>query len=153
MPTVFLIADTHFGHANICKFVNYDGSKVRPWENVEEMDEAMVERWNLVVRPFDKVYHLGDVAIAKRSLVTLSRLNGKKVLIRGNHDIFNLKDYTPYFYDIRGSHKLNNFVLSHIPVHPATITNRWCAGNVHGHLHGNWVMDGDSKDPRYFVTI
>jgi calcineurin-like phosphoesterase family protein len=150
MPNVFLIGDTHFSHAGICRFLNFDGSKVRPWDDPAEMDEAMVDRWNAVVKPHDKVYHLGDVAIAKKSLVIMSRLNGKKVLIRGNHDIFKLKDYSAYFYDIRGSHKLVNFVLSHIPLHPDAITNGWCVGNVHGHTHGNLVMLGDQPDMRYF---
>jgi calcineurin-like phosphoesterase family protein len=156
MPSVFLIGDTHFGHANMLTFTNWDGSKVRPFQTVEEMDETMVERWNSVVKPHDKVYHLGDVAIAKRSLATVARLNGRKVLIRGNHDIFKLKDYTEHFYDIRGSHKLGDFILSHIPIHPESLS-RWCKGNVHGHLHNNvvnQVLDiyagRETPDPRYF---
>lgn len=144
MPTVFLISDTHFGHAGMCRFLNQDGSKVRPWDNPDEMDEAMVDNWNRVVKTGDKVYHLGDVAMAKKNLAILSRLNGRKVLIKGNHDIFKIKDYAEHFYDVRASHKLGNFILTHIPVHPDSITNRWCAGNVHGHMHNN-VID----DPRY----
>jgi calcineurin-like phosphoesterase family protein len=150
MPNTFLISDTHFGQEGICQFLNWDGSKVRPWDTAAEMDEAMVERWNATVGPGDKVYHLGDVAIARKSLAIMARLNGKKVLIRGNHDIFKLNDYLPHFYDIRGSHKLGNLILSHIPVHPDAITNRWCQGNVHGHTHANLVMAGDQPDPRYF---
>ena len=146
MSNVFLIGDTHFGHQKIYEFLNFDGSKVRPWATAEEGDEIMVERWNAVVGPHDKVYHLGDVAIAKRSLATLERLNGKKVLIRGNHDIFKLNDYAKYFYDIRGSHKLSDYVLSHVPVHVDTITNRWCRGNIHGHLHNNLIRVEGSSD-------
>lgn len=146
MGNIFLIGDTHFGHAKMLTFLNHNGSRVRPFSSVEEMDETMVDRWNATVGANDKVYHLGDVAIAKRALDIIGRLNGKKVLIRGNHDIFKLKDYTPYFYDIRGSHKLGNFILSHIPVHPDAITNRWCAGNVHGHLHNNVVMETHEVD-------
>ena len=58
-----------------------------------EMDEEMIKRWNETVRPNDKVYHLGDVVINRKALTTLSRLNGDKVLIRGNHDIFKLEEY------------------------------------------------------------
>lgn len=143
MPDIFLIADTHFGHKNILGFQNYDGTRVRPWDDVKEMDEAMVERWNSVVRLYDKVYHLGDVAIAKSSLDIMRRLNGRKVLIRGNHDIFKLGDYAKHFYDIRGSHKLDNFIMSHMPIHPESVA-RWCKGNIHGHLHNNVL-----GDPRY----
>ena len=74
----------------------------------------------------------------------MEKLNGTKVLIRGNHDIFRLRDYQPYFKDIRGSHKLDNFVLTHIPVHPYCLP-RWCEGNIHGHLHSNTL-----NDPMYF---
>lgn len=144
MPNVFLISDTHFGHEGMCKFLNWDGTKVRPWDSAAEMDEVMIERWNAVVKPTDKVYHLGDFCIARKALAIVSRLNGKKVLIRGNHDIFKLKDYAEHFYDVRGSHKLGDFILSHIPVHPEALTNRWCAGNIHGHMHNNIL-----PDPRY----
>jgi calcineurin-like phosphoesterase family protein len=143
MANVFLIGDTHFGHQKMYEFTNYDGSKVRPWATCEEGDEIMVERWNAIVKPFDKVYHLGDVAISKRALPILDRLNGKKVLIRGNHDIFKLVDYMPYFYDIRGSHKLSDYILSHVPIHPDALTNRWCRGNIHGHLHNNLIKVED----------
>jgi len=153
----FLISDTHFGHENAYKFKNDDGTPMRPWDSAEEADEVMVDNWNKTVGEFDKVYHLGDVAISKRSIYIMGRLNGKKCLIKGNHDIFKLKDYLPYFYDIRGSHKINNFILSHIPVHPREF-ERWSDGNIHGHLHENvvnypnkWSKYGNViKDPRYY---
>lgn len=126
--TVFLISDTHFGHANIIKYAG------RPFDSVEEMNEAMVDNWNSVVKQGDKVYHLGDVTMNSKSLDILSRLNGRKVLIRGNHDIQKLKFYTPHFYDIRGSHELDNFILTHIPV-ALEQSARYPQGNIHGHLH------------------
>ena len=138
MPNVFLTSDTHWGHANICKFTNYDGSPVRPWEDVEEMNEEMIKRWNETVGPKDKVYHLGDVVINRRFLTILDRLNGDKVLIKGNHDIFPLKDYVKYFRDIRAYHVMNGCILSHIPVHKESIARFGC--NIHGHTHGNRVM-------------
>ena len=139
MPAVFLTSDTHFGHLGVCKFMRSDGvTKLRPWDTPEEMDEEMVRRWNETVRPGDKVYHLGDVVINRRALNILYRLNGDKVLIKGNHDIFKLEDYTPHFRDIRGYHVMNNYVLSHIPIH-ADSKARF-AGNIHGHLHANRVM-------------
>ena len=137
MPSVFLTSDTHFGHANICKFTNYDGSKTRPWDSVEEMDEDMVQRWNETVGPNDKVYHLGDVVINRKSLQILDRLNGDKVLIKGNHDIFKLNDYTKYFRDVRAYHVMNGCILSHVPVHKDSIAR--FGANIHGHLHANRV--------------
>lgn len=149
MPAVFLVSDTHFGHTGVCKFLCNDGvTKIRPWDNPEEMDEEMVKRWNETVRPNDKVYHLGDVVINRRSLQILNRLNGDKVLIKGNHDIFKLTEYTEHFRDIRGYHVMNNMILSHIPVHTAS-KGRFSA-NIHGHLHQNRVMLDDKIDPWYF---
>jgi calcineurin-like phosphoesterase family protein len=93
MADIFIISDTHFGHQNACKFLRKDGvTKLRPWDNAEEMDEALIENWNKVVKPNSRVYHLGDVVINRRALPTLYRLNGDKVLIKGNHDIFKLTD-------------------------------------------------------------
>lgn len=134
----FLIADTHFSHHGVCQFLNSDGSKLRPWTNTEEMDEELVKRWNEVVRPCDKVYHLGDVAIKKSGLKVLERLNGKKVLIKGNHDIFELKDYTKYFYDIRAYKVVDKLIMSHIPIHP--LSKGRFIGNIHGHTHSRKVI-------------
>ena len=152
MPAVFLVSDTHFGHLGVCKFMGPDGvTKLRPWDSPEEMDEEMVRRWNETVRPNDKVYHLGDVVINRKALKTLSRLNGDKVLIKGNHDIFRLEDYTPYFRDIRAYHVMNGCILSHIPVHVSDLGR--FGTNIHGHLHAHRVMKMDYGreivDPRY----
>lgn len=153
MPSVFLTSDTHFGHAGVCRFTCDDGvTKIRPWTDPDEMDEEMVKRWNETVKPNDKVYHLGDVVINRRCLNTLRRLNGDKVLIKGNHDIFKLQDYLPHFRDIRAYHVMNNMILSHVPVHPESF-GRFRA-NIHGHLHQRRVMCevwGEMQiDPRYF---
>ena len=153
MPSVFLTSDTHFGHAGVCRFLRNDGTKLRPWDDPDEMDEEMVRRWNETVRPTDKVYHLGDVVINRKALKIMHRLNGDKVLIKGNHDIFKLEDYLPHFRDIRGYHVMNGMILSHIPVHPES-QGRFSA-NIHGHLHSNRVMKRDEKgvdviDPFYY---
>ena len=156
MPAVFLVSDTHFGHAGVCRFTRNDGvTKLRPWTDPDEMDEFMVAAWNERVGPNDRVYHLGDCVINRKALKTLGRLNGRKVLIKGNHDIFKLADYTPYFDDIRGYHVMNGLILSHIPVHEESLGR--FGSNVHGHLHANRVMRSlatcgqiDQIDPRYY---
>ena len=156
MPAIFLVSDTHFGHAGVCRFLREDGTKLRPWDNPEEMDEEMIKRWNGTVRPNDKVYHLGDVVINRKALKTLGRLNGEKVLIKGNHDIFKLSDYLPYFKDIRGYHVMNGMILSHIPVHESNLYR--FGTNIHGHLHSNRIKmkvryphkETEIIDPRYF---
>ena len=139
MPSVFLVSDTHFGHAGVCRFTRSDGvTKLRPWTDPDEMDEAMVKAWNDRVRPNDKIYHLGDCVINRKALKIFDRLNGDKVLIRGNHDIFRDEDYTPYFRSLRGYHVMNGLILSHIPVHPESLGR--FGTNIHGHTHANRVM-------------
>lgn len=152
MPAVFLVSDTHFGHLGVCRFMRNDGvTKLRPWDTSEEMDEDMIKMWNETVRPKDKVYHLGDVVINRKALKTLERLNGEKVLIKGNHDIFKLKDYTPYFKDVRGYHVMNGMILSHIPLHLSALYR--FGTNIHGHTHSNRVMtESNEIDPRYFCV-
>jgi calcineurin-like phosphoesterase family protein len=154
----FLISDTHFGHTNTWqKFTLADGSPLRPFTSTEEMDEAMVDNWNKTVRPQDTVYHLGDVVIARRNLETVKRLNGRKILIRGNHDIFRDKDYYEAgFEQIHGVRVfVDQFILSHIPLHPDCVGERF-KRNVHGHLHGNrimrWKMGEEQIDERYLCV-
>jgi len=141
----WVVSDTHFGHANMLNFRNKDGSKVRPFDTVEEMDETMIQRWNEVVKPHDRVYHLGDVVINRKFLPTMDRLNGKKVLIKGNHDIFKLKDYTPYFEDIRSYQVWNDMIFSHIPLSVDALER--FKFNVHGHTHTNYM-----EHPRYLCV-
>jgi len=161
MPATFLISDTHFGHEKTCTvFTRADGSPLRPFSCAEEMDEFMVKAWNERVRPNDKVYHLGDVVINRKFLHILGRLNGDKVLIRGNHDIFKMADYAQYFRDIRAFDVKNGMIFSHVPVHPESLARFGC--NIHGHLHANRVkkirsvntktgelLYSDDIDPRY----
>jgi len=147
MPSVFLVSDTHFGHKGVCHFTRNDGvTKLRPFDTPEEMDEFMVEAWNAKVRPNDKVYHLGDVVINRKALGIMRRLNGDKVLIRGNHDIFRDDDYREHFRELRAYHVMNGMILSHIPVHEASLGR--FGVNIHGHLHSNRVRKARGVDVR-----
>lgn len=142
MSNRFVISDTHFGHTNSWeKFKKSNGEPLRPFTSTEEMDETMIERWNAKVGIHDTVYHLGDVVINRKSLHLAKRLNGKKRLIRGNHDIFKDRDYYDVgFEQIYGVRVFTDkFILSHIPLHPDCITDRFKV-NVHGHTHSNRVM-------------
>ena len=141
MTNTFFVADPHFGHEGMCRFLRDDGTKLRPWETAAEMDEAIVERWNSVVRQHDKVYCLGDIVMRKQNLPILDRLNGKKNLIRGNHDIFKLEEYSKYFYDIQACRVLSDMILTHIPIHKESM-GRYQT-NVHGHLHYRQIDDPD----------
>ena len=78
----FFTSDQHYGHKNIIKFAN------RPFRSVEEMDEAMIENHNNVVKHNDIIWFVGDFAFlpVDRSVNLLSRLNGRKNIVLGNHD-------------------------------------------------------------------
>lgn len=157
----WVCADQHFGHTNICKFTNDDGSPLRPWDDVAEMDEALVKNWNDRVGEFDRVYLLGDVVINRRHMHTLSRLKGKKVLVKGNHDIFALSDYLPHFEDIRAyavknrlklfDGRMANVIMTHIPIHTESLA-RWDM-NIHGHLHSGHVKDKHGKPDKRYVCV
>lgn len=158
MSNSLLISDQHYGHSNFLTFRDEAGDLIRPFSSVEEMDELMIERHNGTVRPQDKVYFLGDVCFSFRVLEKIMpRLNGIKVLIKGNHDNLKMSQYMQFFKDVRGSHQLDEFVLTHIPIHPESI-GRWAKGNIHGHTHernvminspGNLTEMNNREDPRY----
>jgi len=163
----FVISDHHLGHTNSWeKFKREDGSPLRPFTSTEEMNETMIERHNAKVKEQDTVYFLGDVVINKKYLELVKRMNGRKILIRGNHDIFKDEDYRAVgFEQMHGVRVfVDKFILSHIPLHPDCVTERFKV-NVHGHLHANevkmpWGVNADRNeiiyadfpDPRYLCV-
>ncbi len=158
----FVISDHHLGHQNSWeKFKLEDGSPLRPFSSNEEMNETMIERHNAKVKEQDTVYFLGDVVINKKYLELVKRMNGRKILVRGNHDIFKDEEYREVgFQQLHGVRVfVDKFILSHIPLHPDCVTERFRV-NVHGHLHANQVMswqviDEDivyKPDPRYLCV-
>lgn len=92
----FFTSDTHFGHANIIRFCK------RPFENVEEMNEVLIENWNKVVSDDDTVFHLGDFAFGGSNVwkEIIPRLKGHINLIIGNHDRKNLRQGYMSFFDM-----------------------------------------------------
>jgi len=76
---MFFTADTHFGHANIIKYCN------RPFRNVFEMDDVLIDNWNSKVGVNDIVYHLGDFCMGNEKKY-LEALHGKIIFIEGSHD-------------------------------------------------------------------
>lgn len=143
----WVAADHHFGHGNILNFKRDDGTPLRDFKTLEEHDETIIQRHNDVVAPQDRVYLLGDVAIARRNIHILGRLNGRLVLIKGNHDIFRAADYLTYVDDLRSyvvqkDQDGNKVILSHIPIHSESVGR--FGTNIHGHLHYNKI-----DDPRY----
>lgn len=79
---IYFTSDTHFNHAAIIRYCN------RPFGGVQEMNEVLTQNWNDVVQSTDTVIHLGDFAMGPKTEHAgfLKRLNGYKIVIRGNHD-------------------------------------------------------------------
>lgn len=81
LDRVFVVSDTHFGHANIIRYCN------RPFADADEMDRQLVAKWNQTVPRDATVWHLGDVTTKPEKLAArMNQLNGRKILIAGNHD-------------------------------------------------------------------
>ena len=156
MSNIWITSDTHFSHANILKFRDSEGNLIRGalFSSVEEMDDIMIENWNRVVKPGDKVYHLGDVYMGgKENFDKLwSRLNGSKRLIVGNHDDIKFFTKGNYFAKISMLRMFPEFglMLSHVPLHEQSLNLypkkddvlTWDQSpkallNIHGHVHQN----------------
>jgi calcineurin-like phosphoesterase family protein len=150
MHNTFFAGDTHLGHGRVFEFE----PEHRPFKTVDEHDEAIVERWNAVVKPKDTVWHMGDVMFGKTSEKYLARLNGIKKLVMGNHDIYSAEFYLRYFNSVNGAVKYETtvdgvkcrLILTHVPIHPSQFY-RFTA-NVHGHLHSDTI----TGDLRYINT-
>jgi calcineurin-like phosphoesterase family protein len=136
MSSIWVTSDTHLNHANMLTW----GLSGRPeFSSVEEMNETIIDRWNSVVRPGDKVYHLGDVFFGSKDWfkVNWPRLNGSKRLVVGNHDDVRWLSSGGFFKKVSMWRFFKDFglVLTHVPIHEASIVGGLDTVNVHGHIH------------------
>lgn len=125
-------SDTHFFQEKIIEYTN------RPFANVAEMNEGLLERYNAVVKPTDIVIWCGDISFAGVTITNelLNRFNGYKILVIGNHDLdrHTGKLKMMNFDEIHTSLLVDDIVFSHHPWKSALPSSMW---NVHGHLHNN----------------
>lgn len=138
----FITSDLHFGHKNIMSFCSVTRARFK--NDVDYMNETMTREWNEIVSPGDLTYILGDVAFlpAQAAVAYMRRLNGRKILVAGNHDEKLLKDprFRACFEEIHNYLEINydgnHIVMCH---YPFAEWNRMHRGaiNFHGHLHGN----------------
>lgn len=138
MANIWFTSDFHFCHDR--EFV----WQARGFQNVEEMNKAIIERFNSVIAPEDTLYILGDVMLNdnEKGEEFLSQINGKKIFIRGNHDTSTrVEIYKKYTNEeIKWAdmikYKKKNIYLSH---HPTIVTNagEWhnLVINFYGHTH------------------
>lgn len=142
----FYIADLHFGHKNIIRYDN------RPFVSVNEMDNTLIKNWNSVVSNDDTVYILGDISWYDdmQTADVFNKLNGHKILIKGNHD--KISSYLRTFFDrivdyLEINDNGNKVVMSHYPM---PFWNGQFRNSVHlyGHVHNShqWNMMESWKD-------
>jgi calcineurin-like phosphoesterase family protein len=135
---IYFTADHHFGHTNVIRHCN------RPFETAEEMDAAFIRNWNAEVTTKDDVYIIGDFTMrpAAEAHEYLSRLNGRKYMIRGNHDRFlnGFESYESDFVWVKDYHVLRTdgqrVVLFHFPIME---WDQFYRGAIHlyGHVHNS----------------
>jgi len=136
---VVFVGDLHLGHQSILKHTD-----MRSGTTIEEHDDWVMERL-LSVGPTKRTlwYILGDVAMDIRLLDRITELPGRKILVAGNHDLFDTQAYLKVFERVMGGFKKYNFWITHMPMHPKEL---YGLPNIHGHTHYNTVAD----DPYYF---
>lgn len=146
---IFFTSDTHIAHFNIIRYCD------RPFTSLDEMSAKLIENWNNKVGPNDTVYHLGDIGCGSknRTVDFFNQVNGKVILIKGNHDRrrqelkwpelqSRFEDILPYYElvvqdkDIRGGQLI---VLFHYQILNWK-SYRYGSYHLYGHTH--------QKDPR-----
>ncbi len=145
----FLISDTHFFHENIIKYCN------RPFESIEGMHQQMIDKWNEVVSPGDTIIHVGDFSLGSMSQSSdmLNKLNGYKVLVRGNHDKTSAKmeemGFNLVVESMKVVHDGTRYFIVHNPPHggyvPSMLKVVECDKLIHGHYHNNEEYRPTSK--------
>jgi len=152
---IHFISDNHFWHKNIIRLCN------RPFKNLHEMHEYMIQEWNKRVRPNEKIYVLGDFSFANKIMTKpiLDRLLGYKILILGNHDSHAKKMLDMGFQEVHENMHIEignkkKIYLSHFPFHPMIEYQKTTDGKVRTiypydkidmrYMHKRMVDDGES---------
>lgn len=131
---VKVISDTHFNDDRMLLYLN------RAHKNTDEMNEALIKCWNMKVTPDEICFHLGDLALNMtfdKLKAIVDRLNGIKILIKGNWDDKPNKYYLDLgfkkVYD--GPLVIKDYIFSHKPISPVYLKNNPNSTNYHGHSH------------------
>lgn len=140
---IWVTSDSHYNHANIIKFIDYNGNRTRDFDDVDQMNERILDRWNSVVKPGDIVYHLGDVFFGDREKFKRDwpKFNGSKRLVVGNHDDITFLSSGGFFKKVLMWRMFPeyNLMLSHVPLHISSLyrgaDHTAPMLNVHGHIH------------------
>lgn len=139
MRKTYLIADTHFGEDNIRRYEN------RPFDNASQMDDELIHRWNEVVDSTDTIFLLGDFGADGYEAEILTKLNGKKILLKGNHDTKSNEEYRRFgFAEVYDFPIIVDgfWILSHDALY---INENMPYANLFGHVHNSPMIKDYSK--------
>lgn len=130
----YVIADTHFNHANIIGYCN------RPFKTVEEMNSKLISNWNNTVAKDDIIWVLGDFALgSKEYIITIGNsLNGRKRMVLGNHDRHNKSVFEQAGFEFISPYPvlIDKFIiLSHAPIQNPKAKSQFY--NIYGHVHND----------------
>lgn len=142
MHDVFFVSDLHFGHRNICKYT--DRQLVI---SQDDHDEWLIELWNKTVKKSSTVYHLGDLSFYKdgrKTVELLKKLNGRKILLKGNHDYSkNFQEYARVNGVEIHQYLEKKFVLPS-GKNQDTCLFHFSLNSWHKQHHGSWNLFGHS---------
>lgn len=124
---VWFTSDLHLGHDL--------AAEKRGYKSVEDHDDGIIYTLSQQMNKRSVLWVLGDVAMRMQSIDMLDSILGRKWLVLGNHDQFDIGVYIKYFQKIYGFTKYKEMWLSHAPIHPQEIYRAKL--NVHGHIHKN----------------
>lgn len=164
---IWFTADTHFFHKGVIDYCS------RPWNTVEEMNEGLIQNWNKWVKPKERIYVLGDFAFCGKEKMKsiLFRLNGQKILVKGNHDQSARKMIEAGFHDVWENELITlpngeKVTLSHFPIFPnenkgdqrylhkrissEVVPIIW---HLHGHVHTEYRIDRDDMQINVGVDV
>lgn len=144
MSETFVTSDLHFGHPASIRHSN------RPFDDVDQMHEALIEGWNMTVGANDRVFVLGDFGFKGRHVdleKAFSALRGEKHLVVGNHD-----EQNPTVLGLRWASREKLCTIRHngkrlIACHYPLVSWKGMhqgRTHVHGHSHGSLI----DKHPR-----
>lgn len=138
---IYFISDTHFHHSNIIKYCN---------RHFKDINETIISNWNSIITKDDVLYHLGDFCLSNDDEIKniFNRLNGNKILIRGNHDRKPVKFYENIGFGVLTHAPIvldeYKLMLSHVPLPDVKIKDGYI--NLHGHIHNKKISDDYPKN-------
>ena len=135
---IYGISDNHWNHWQINRYCK------RGFESLEQMNDSMTKKWNNTVRNEDLIINVGDVCFTKGESAAITavfkKLNGRKILVKGNHDRKSTAWYLTNGWDFvcdRFVWVLNKkrILFIHDPKHITDHDYKTCHYIFHGHLH------------------